>query len=306
MNRRRIYITKEKEKNLSFTSIYRDPFDPLKLAKDTELIVSRGNLRKYSHFGWTRNYGKGVATGYACGCCLRCVFCWSTQSRDSPEKWGKFYSPSQVVANLTEIARRISVKKARISGAEPTLGKQHLLEVLELIEGTDIERFILETNGILLGADYDYVAKLSEFSKVHLRISLKAGTADDFTRKTGAESYAFNLPFQAIRNIRELGIDYSVAAMSADPRLMTPIERICLIKYLAEIDPALVLKLEEEVVYAFPDTIKRMKAVGYDLGMSGVHKWFPRFVYVPVQSLQKKKFSLYLTIKNIRELLAGI
>jgi len=42
--------------------------------------------------------------------------------------------------------------------------------------------FILETNVILLGADRDYVKGLSRFKKVHIRVSLKAGTTEDFTR----------------------------------------------------------------------------------------------------------------------------
>jgi hypothetical protein len=101
-----------------------------------------------------------------------------------------------------------------------------------------------------------------------------------------------------------MGIDFTVAAMSADPRLMTPIERICLIKELAAIDPSLVLRLEEEVAYIFAPTRRRMEAVMLDSEIGGIHKWFPRS-YVPIRSLQEKRFSLYRMLNNLRELLAG-
>ena len=57
------------------------PFDPLELTKQTERIVCDGNRRKYTKLSCPRMYG-GIATGYACGCCLRCIFCWVHRSRD--------------------------------------------------------------------------------------------------------------------------------------------------------------------------------------------------------------------------------
>src|SRR4030042_1028994 len=65
------------------------PFDPIELGKKTEEIISDGNRRKYTKFCGQRFYG-GIATGYTCGCCLRCIFCWVNWSRDFPEKYGFF------------------------------------------------------------------------------------------------------------------------------------------------------------------------------------------------------------------------
>jgi len=152
-----------------------EPFDPVALASRTERIVCRGAERKYTKFYATGVYG-GIATGYACGCCLRCIFCWVDWSRDFPGQHGQFYSPEEVFANLKRAARRGRVNKLRISGTEPTLGKEHLLAVLELVEGSEFDVFMLETNGILFGADRDYVKKISGFKKSHVRLSLKAPT----------------------------------------------------------------------------------------------------------------------------------
>jgi len=71
------------------------PFDPLELAKQTEEIVCNGESRKYTKFSCPRMYG-GIARGYACGCCLRCIFCWVHWSRDFPQKHGSFKSPDEV------------------------------------------------------------------------------------------------------------------------------------------------------------------------------------------------------------------
>ncbi|MHA1593487.1 MAG: radical SAM protein [Candidatus Baldrarchaeia archaeon] len=259
------------------------PFDPVKLAEWTEKIVTRrteaGQERKYTAFYATGVY-RGIATGYTVGCCLRCIFCWVDWSRDFPERFGTFYSPEAVFQKLVETARKYGVKKVRISGAEPTIGKDHLLAVLERIEECDeINLFILETNGILFGVDKKYVEKVAQFSKVHVRVSLKAGTPEAFTRKTGAIPEAFEIPFKAIENLLDVGASFHVAAMSADPRIMTPEERLSLIQRLAEIDPRLVLELEEEVVDPYDTTLQRLKFAGVEL------EWPLRKIYVPVREM---------------------
>jgi len=211
------------------------------------------------------------------------------------------------------IAQKKHLNQIRISDAEPTIGKTHLLELLELVERSNFRRFILETNGILLGYDRDYVRSLSQFRKVHIRISLKAGTANDFARKTGAAPEAFELPFQAIRNLKDERIPFWVAAMSADPRFMTPLERVSLISKLAEIDPALVLNMEEEMVVLYPETRKRLEAIGWNLGAGRLYalqripglRRLLQVSYRSISSLGSKKVSRFYTIKAIRELFHG-
>ena len=143
-----------------------EPFDSVELAFETEKIVSKGDARKYTHFYVVGVYG-GIATGYAVGCCLRCVFCWVDWSRDYPERFGEFYSPDEAFQKLKAAALRRGVNKLRISGAEPTIGKSHLLGLLERVEASEFGLFVLETNGILLGVDKDYVQAVSRFKKIH-------------------------------------------------------------------------------------------------------------------------------------------
>ncbi|MFQ6107639.1 MAG: radical SAM protein [Thermoplasmata archaeon] len=237
------------------------PYDPVELAKRTESIVCRGDERKYTDFYVVGVYG-GISTGYIVGCPLRCIFCWVDWSRDFPDRLGDFYSPQEAYENLTLEAKKAGVRKARLSGAEPTLGRRHLLELLELIDSSSVETFILETNGIMFGIDKDFVKRVSSHEKVYIRVSLKAGTPEGFERKTGARKDAFWIPFQAIENLLDCDARFHVASMSADPRFVSPEERHGLVEHLAEIDSTLLASLEEEVVDPYDTTLRRPEYAG--------------------------------------------
>jgi uncharacterized Fe-S cluster-containing radical SAM superfamily protein len=253
------------------------PFDPLELARITEEIVTRkgpeGVERKYTNFYSVPVY-RGIATGYAVGCCLRCIYCWSDWSRDFPDKLGKFYSPKEVALRLFKAAeegiiyspywRKIipKVNKLRLSGCEPTIGKEHLLAVLNFVKESKYPLFILETNGIILGSDRDYVKKLAEFKdKLYVRVSFKAAAPEGFTMRTGAIGKYYELPFKALKYLLDEGINARAAAMT-DPRVMPKEERKLLIQMLDEIDPKANYDktLEEEVIDPYDTTIKRLKA----------------------------------------------
>lgn len=240
------------------------PFDPALLARETEKIVCKANRRKYTSFVADPEY-QGVVTGYTCGCTLRCVFCGADWSRDYPEKYGEFYSPKEVLEKTYDLTEKCELSptktRIRISGAEPTIGRGHLLELLRRFENSEFRFFILETNGTLLGIDKDYAQDLSEFEKIHVRVSLKAGEPREFERKTGANAKNFDTPFQAINNLIESKVRFNVAAMT-DPRLMCKEERISLLGRLKNTSPN--LKLEEEVVYPYTTTFARLKYAGFD------------------------------------------
>lgn len=261
------------------------PFDPVELLKETEKIVTKngpnGQERKYESFYTVGVYG-GISTGYCVGCCFRCVFCWVSWARDFPERFGQFYTPEQAFSRLADAAKKRRVDKLRISGAEPALGKKHLLSLLELVEQSDFPLFILETNGIPFGIDKDYVHKISKFAKPHVRVSLKAGTPEAFTKKTGAKPEAFEIPFQAIRNLLNHDVDFHVAAMSADPRIMTLKERENLLKKLTEIDRRLLLALEEEVMDDYKTTLARLRLAGWRV------EWPLKRIYTPIGEAMKK------------------
>ena len=258
------------------------PFDPLALAEETGKKITRegpeGLERKYTGIYSAPVY-RGIATGYAVGCCLRCMYCWSNWSRDFPEKFGKFYSPKNVAKALVKAAeggitspgwerfRGIKVNKLRLSGCEPTLGKEHLLSVLEYVAESRYPLFILETNGIALGSDRDYVSRLAKFAdKLYVRVSFKAATPEGFTQRTGALGKYYELPFRALKYLLKEGI-FSRAAAMTDPKVMPREEREILIRKLSEIDRGIAHDLEEEQIDTYDTTINRLKAF-YDAEFS--------------------------------------
>jgi len=242
------------------------PYDPLALLRLTEEMACRGDARKYTAFHCTGVYG-GIATGYTVGCCLRCIFCWVDASRDFPATHGEFYTPAQVAGRLIGIARQKRVPRLRISGGEPTLGKRHLLGVLERIEPAGYE-FILETNGIPIAADEGYAADLAKFTSVHVRVSLKAGTAEGFEARTGARGECWELPFAGLRagsfvaveRLLAAGADFHVAAMT-DSRLMPSVERRALLARLRR--AGYTGWVEEEQCDAYRSTVQRLRAAGW-------------------------------------------
>jgi len=251
------------------------PFDPLKLARETEGIVTRdgseGLERKYIGIYSAPVYG-GIATGYAAGCCLRCIYCWSNWSRDFPETLGRFYSPRVVAEKLFQAAekgitspgwkryRYLKVESLRLSGCEPTLGKRHLLSVMKYVKDSKYPLFILETNGMLLGSDRGYVKELSGFKeKLYVRVSFKAATAEGLTQRTGAIGKYYELPFNALRYLLEEGV-YARAAAMTDPMVMPEEERQLLLDRLRGIHPLLADNLEEERIDSYDTTIARLRA----------------------------------------------
>ncbi|ODS33525.1 MAG: 7-carboxy-7-deazaguanine synthase [Candidatus Scalindua rubra] len=243
-----------------------EPYDPVEVARITEGVVCKSvrttmgssiYLRKYTNFYVAKTYGR-AANAYTVGCCLRCIFCSVEKSRDFPERYGVFYTPRDVVQRLLRLAEERDTDKLKISGGEPTIGKEHLLSVLDLLSGADCQ-FILETNGVLLGASADYIATLRRYENLHVRVSLKAGNAQGFEERTGALGEYYILPFMAIKNLMDAGVDFHVASMS-DPEIMHGEERLDMLKELKNVGYK--KDIEEEKFIPYDTTMVRLRAAG--------------------------------------------
>lgn len=236
-------------------------YDPLELTKMVERIVSKNKndlqLRKYYRFRGGKWYG-GIATADSVGCNLRCRFCWGWKPRDNMGRYGKFYAPKEVFMRLINIAAKRNYMQLRISGGEPTISRKHLLQLLELISSTNY-LFILETNGILIGAYKDYARDLSKYSNIHVRVSLKGCTPEEFTLLTGAKPGAFELQLKALKNL----LDYNVSAHPAVMLSFSSRENFRkLIEELESIDRRLVDDLESEYVFLYPHVIESLRKFG--------------------------------------------
>jgi len=186
-------------------------YNPISLSKKVESIVTSGDLRKYYRFRATRFYG-GVATADTVGCNLRCKFCWSGNSVWNAKNTGDFYTPQQVAEILKRIAEKKGYNQVRVSGGEPTIGRKHLIRLLENIGKKFL--FILETNGILLGLDRTYVKELSRFRNLHVRVCLKGCTPEEFSWLTGAEKNGFEYQLKSLEHLRDENLSFNIALVS--------------------------------------------------------------------------------------------
>ncbi len=185
-------------------------YDPVAMASEIERLVARGDRRKYYRFRSARFYG-GIATADCVGCCLRCAFCWGWSRVANPGGAGKLYGPGQVANRIETIARKHGFQRARLSGNEPTLGREHLLGLLSRMP-RDIG-FILETNGILIGNDRSYAEDLAAVDNLHVRVSIKGCNEDEFSRLTGAQPEAYALQLSALANLMDAGVSCHAAVM---------------------------------------------------------------------------------------------
>lgn len=188
----------------------------LRLSKYVEEEVcithNRWVLRRYYRFRSSKNYG-GSAVGDVVGCNLRCVYCWCKKVNTKP--WvGSYEPPHNVVEKLLSIARAKGYNVVRLSGGEPTLCFNHLIQVINLFshQRNEKEVFILETNGLLLGLNEDLSAELKPYSRfLVVRISLKGCTEEDFEKITCLEGSIYSNQIKAVENLSANNIPYIVA-----------------------------------------------------------------------------------------------
>ena len=220
---------------------------------------SQGQLRKYYRFRADRWYG-GIATGDVVGCGLLCKFCWvSDDILERPDGSGQFLAPQQAVQKLLRVAKSRRLAQMRLSGGEPTIGRTHLLNVLAEIEKERRFRFILETNGILLGADPSYCTDLAAFRCLHVRISLKGSCENEFAKLTGARGGGFKFQLDALRNLRDAGVSCHPAVMSS---FSTRDSLRQLQELISAIDRKLADDLEVEELIRYPRVERRLQKFG--------------------------------------------
>ena len=235
-------------------------YDALARHRAIESIVTRDTarrqLRKYYRFRADRWYG-GIATADVVGCGLLCKFCWVSENvLERPDSSGEFLAPVEAAQKLLRVAIGRRLIQMRLSGGEPTIGRPHLLKVLSEVEGQHRFRFILETNGILLGADPSYCTDLSAFRCLHVRVSLKGSCEDEFERLTGADREGFRQQLEALSNLRDAGVSCHPAVMSS---FSTERDLCQLRDRLSKIERKLANDLELEELIRYPRVERRLQ-----------------------------------------------
>jgi uncharacterized Fe-S cluster-containing radical SAM superfamily protein len=229
-------------------------YDPVARHKAIQKKVVRGELRKYYRFRRDRWYG-GIATADCVGCGLICKFCWVRDSiLFTPKKVGRFYTPHEVAERLLGKARKKGIKQLRLSGGEPTIGRSHLLQLLDILRWKGY-LFILETNGILVGSDKTYARDLAPFPFLHVRVSMKGCDGDEFAMLTNAKPEGFDLQLRALEYLFTAGVSCNPAVMTSfsSPRKLERLRR----RIFATM-PSLMEEFEEEELILYPHVSDRL------------------------------------------------
>ena len=159
---------------------------------------------------------------------------------------------------LAKNARKYGHKLISASASEGTIGREHLFELLDLVEQSEFI-YILETNGMTLGADPEYCQQLAKYKRLHVRVSIKGASPDEYFDLTGARPDSYWLPYEAMRNLIDAGISCNaclMASFSSDEG----IEQVK--KNLSTVHPGIVKSLEIETITLFPKVKERLEKYG--------------------------------------------
>lgn len=229
-------------------------FDPIQLTKATEKVVVDGNRRKYARLARPLRFYGGITSATEVGCNLRCKFCFSDTPVRKPQTTGKFYTPKEVFNALQKGAIKHGHKLISASASEGTLGRQHLLELLELVDQSDLV-FVLETNGITIGHDKDFATELSRFNNLHVRLSVKGANEEEYSILTGANPESYKLQYKGIENLVNAKVSVNVCLMASfsDEKGIETVKT-----RLQTIHPGLLKALEIEHITLFPKVLQRL------------------------------------------------
>jgi uncharacterized Fe-S cluster-containing radical SAM superfamily protein len=249
-------------------------YDPVERHGRIENLVIRkkvgGDLKKYYRFRQDHWYG-GIITADCAGCGLTCKFCWvRNESLLEGRGKGDFFAPDQVAEKILKLTKEKKIHQVRISGGEPTIGWDHLLKLLNALQNKRL-RFILETNGILIGEHENYARDLAPYPFLHVRVSLKGCSEEEFSRLTGADSKGFRLQLAALANLLKAGVSTHPAVMiSYSGR--EAIDR--LYHNIWKIDPRMQSEVEREEVILYPHVLEKLRRANleYDSGHFSAQK----------------------------------
>jgi len=233
-------------------------YDPIKLTEKMESIVVDGNKRKYAKLSRPLRFYGGTSSAVEVGCNLRCKFCFSDKPVFRPQSTGKFYTPEEVFKALDKSAKRYGHKLISASASEGTLGRQHLLELLDLVELTEYV-YILETNGMTLGNDKAFAEQLASYKNLHVRVSIKGTSQEEYHELTDAIPESYEYPFRALKHLIDAGVSCNACVMisfSDDDGIRNVEQK------LFEVHPGLLKSLEKERITPFPKVAQRLAKNG--------------------------------------------
>ena len=233
-------------------------YDPIALAAATEKVAVDGTRRKYVQLGRPLRFYGGTTSATEVGCNLRCKFCFSDKPVWKPQKIGKFYTPQQGFDRLAKTARKHGHTIISASASEGTIGREHLMELLDLVEESEFV-YVLETNGMTLGDDEEYARAMAKYKRLHVRVSIKGDCPEQYHELTGALPETYELPYQALGYLIDAGVSCNACLMASFSD-EEGIERVK--RKLAEVHQGILKSLEIERITMFPKVEQRLNDNG--------------------------------------------
>jgi uncharacterized Fe-S cluster-containing radical SAM superfamily protein len=175
-----------------------------------------------------------------------------------PKETGTFYTPQQVFDGLVKSARKHGHKIISASASEGTIGREHLMQLLDLVEESEFV-YVLETNGMILGNDPEYAQALAKYKKLHVRVSIKGDNPELYHELTGAHPGSYELPYKALAHLIDAGVSCNACLMSS----FSDEEGIKRVKgKLIDVHPGILKSLEIEKITMFPKVAERLSQKG--------------------------------------------
>ena len=132
------------------------------------------------------------------------------------------------------------------------------MELLDLVEQSEFI-YVLETNGMILGDDPEYAQALSKYSRLHVRVSIKGDSPEQYHELTGALPETYDLPYRALAHLIEAGVSCNACLMASfsDDEGISRVQR-----KLMNVHPGILKSLEIERITMFPKVAERLAEKG--------------------------------------------
>ena len=148
-----------------------------------------------------------------------------------------------------------------------------MFELLELVDQSEFI-FVLETNGMTIGNDPRFARELSQFKNLHVRVSIKGTTKEEYNKLTGAMSSSYDLPYKALEYLIEQRVSCNacLSISFSSPENIKKAEN-----RLFDIKPGILKSLEKEHITLFPKVYKRLKNIDM---MPNTHRFAGKVIKV--------------------------
>lgn len=145
-------------------------------------------------------------------CNLSCKWCYAQETNKNNNM------DFNIAKKLIDISSEIGVRNIKLIGGEPTI-YPYFFELLEYIIKYNISITVI-TNGIKL-ADDNFCIKLKNYnySKLHLGISLKGSTDEEYLRDCGSERYSKVI--DGIKKCDKYNLTYSLSYVLTHENIKT-------------------------------------------------------------------------------------